>query len=143
MIERKKQYNSTLHNVSKKRLAEMQSGTYTPKRQKPIRKISNTMSKRIRDWRKTAREKCTFNGQLYCALCGLAITDGIWDAHHYKERRGQAHSRENDKYVVALHRTCHNNIDHYSEDYDLAREKIEKTLENWEIKKYKKIFDTH
>lgn len=143
MIERKKQYNSTLHNVSKKRLAEMQNGTYTPKRQKPIRKISNTMSKRIRDWRKTARDVCTFNGQLYCALCGLAITDGIWDAHHYKKRRGQAHSQENDKYVVALHRTCHNNIDHYSEDYDLAREKIEETLKNWEIKKYKKIFDTH
>lgn len=143
MKKTQRSWNSTLRTESVKHREMRLAGLLPKKTAKPIRKISNTMSKRIRDWRKTAREKCTFNGQLYCALCGLAITDGIWDAHHYKERRGQAHSRENDKYVVALHRTCHNNIDHYSEDYDLAREKIEKTLENWEIKKYKKIFDTH
>lgn len=135
MLERKKQYNSTLHNISKKRLAEMQSGTYTPKRPKPIRKVSKTMSKRIRDWRKTAQETCTVNGQLYCALCGMPIIDGMWDAHHYKERRGQAHSIDNDKYVAALHRYCHNSIDHYSEDYEKAREKIEKNIKKFFIKK--------
>ena len=135
MKKTQRSWNSTLRTESVKHREMRLAGLLPKKTHKPIRKISNTMSKRIRDWRKTAQETCTINGQLYCALCGMPIIDGLWDSHHYRERRGQAHSIDNDKYVAALHRYCHNSIDHYSEDYEKAREKIEKTLEIWKNKK--------
>lgn len=132
MIERKKCFNSSLHNISKKRLAEIRAGTYTPKRQKPIRTISKTMRTRITDWRKTAKDICTIDGQLWCPLCGKMIVDGKYDAHHYMQRRGQAHSIDNDKYVVALHPYCHRNINHNNlDDFYCARDKIIATLKLW------------
>lgn len=134
MKQTMRSWNCTLRTESKKHREMRLAGLLPKKTAKPIRKISNTMSRRIRDWRKTAKDVCTINGQLYCAFCGLAI-DGQWDAHHYKERRGQAHSVENDKYVAALHRHCHAGIDHYSQDYYKAREKIEENLKKFESKK--------
>ena len=125
-------WNSTLRSESEKHREMRLAGLLPKKTRKPIRKISKTMNKRITEWRKLAKTACTVNGQLRCALCGMPIIDCIWDAHHYKERRGQSHSTENDKYVAALHRACHNRINHYSEDYEKARKIIEKNLENWE-----------
>lgn len=127
MIERAKSFNSSLHNVSKKRLEQMRSGLL-PKKKSTLRRMSKSMKQRVKDWRKTARDACTVNGQLYCALCGYPINDEQWDAHHYKQRRGQAHSVANDKYVAALHRHCHTGINHYSSEFDEAREIIENVL---------------
>jgi len=132
MKQTMRSWNSTLRTESAKHREMRLAGLLPKKARKPIRKISKTMNKRITDWRKNARDVCTVDGQLYCALCGMPITDGIWDAHHYKQRRGQSHSAENDKYVAALHRMCHLGIDHYSDDYEKARKIIEKNLENWE-----------
>ena len=130
MIERKKLFNSSLNNVSKKRLAEIQARTYKPKRS-ALKPMSKKMKSRVSDWRKTAKEICTVNGVLRCALCGYAIT-GEWHAHHYRERRGVAHSIENDKYVCALHPGCHLGIDHNSADaYNFARDRIEQNLNLW------------
>lgn len=132
MLERRKSFNSSLHNISKKRLAEIQARTYKPKRS-TLKPMSKKMKSRVSNWRKTAKEICTMNGILYCALCGKPIVEN-YVAHHYKERRGQAHSTENDKYVVALHEQCHNNINHYSDDFYVARDKIEQNLEKWRTK---------
>ena len=130
MIERRKQFNSSLNNVSKKRLAEIQAGTYKPKRA-TLSPTSKKMRSRVKEWRKTAQESCTVNGVLRCALCGYAII-GEWHAHHYKERRGVSHSVGNDEYVVALHPGCHLGIDHNSnEAFNFARERIEQNLNLW------------
>lgn len=132
MLERRKSFNSSLHNVSKKRLEQMRSGLL-PKKRPALKPMSKKMKSRVSDWRKTAKEICTVNGILYCALCSKPIV-GNYVAHHYKERRGQAHSTENDKYVAALHEQCHNNINHYSDDFYVARDKIEQNLEKWRTK---------
>lgn len=100
------------------------------KRKTPLRQMSKKMKSRTSNWRKTAKEICTVDGILYCPLCCKPITDN-YVAHHYKERRGQAHNIDNDKYVVALHPWCHNNIDHYSDDFYIARTKIETILKKW------------
>jgi len=100
------------------------------KRKTPLRQMSKKMKSRTFNWRKTAKEICTVDGVLYCPLCCKPIT-GNYVAHHYKERRGQAHNIDNDKYVVALHPWCHNNIDHYSDDFYIARTKIETILKKW------------
>lgn len=78
MIERKKQFGSTLHNVSKKRLAEMQNGTYTPKRPKPIRKVSSKMAKRVKDYREIAF--ATWGER--CFICGRPAPRTELDVHH-------------------------------------------------------------
>ena len=127
---RTKQFGSSLHNISKKRQAEMASGAWKPTPRKPLRQMSKKMKSRTTNWRKTAKEICTVDGILYCPLCCKPITDN-YVAHHYKERRGQAHNIDNDKYVVALHPWCHNNIDHYSDDFYIARTKIETILKKW------------
>lgn len=130
MIERKKLFNSSLNNVSKKRLAEIQARTYKPKRS-ALKPMSKKMKSRVSDWRKTAKEICTVNGVLRCALCGYAVT-GEWHAHHYRERRGVAHSIENDKFVCCLHPGCHLSIDHNDADaYNFARDRIEQNLKLW------------
>lgn len=78
MIERKKQFGSTLHNVSKKRLAEMQNGTYKPKKPKPIRKVSSKMAKRVKDYREIAFR--TWGER--CFICGRPAPRTELDVHH-------------------------------------------------------------
>jgi len=130
MLERRKSFNSSLHNVSKKRLEQMRSGLL-PKKRSALKPMSKKMKLRVSDWRKTAKEICTVNGVLRCALCGYAVT-GEWHAHHYRERRGVAHSIENDKFVCCLHPGCHLSIDHNDADaYNFARDKIEQNLKLW------------
>lgn len=125
-----KLFNSTLNTESKKHREMRLAGLLPKKVRKKIRPMSDKMRKRVLAWRKTAKETCTVNGILICPVCCCAIT-GNWVAHHYKERRGESHSIENDKYVVALHPWCHNNIDHYSEDFYDTRNKIELELKRW------------
>ena len=122
-------FNSTLRTESAKHREKRLAGLL-PKKRSALKPMSKKMKSRVSDWRKTAKEICTVDGILYCALCGRAIV-GTYVAHHYKERRGQAHSVENDKYVVALHERCHNNINHYSDDFYVARDKIEQNLNLW------------
>ena len=76
MITRVKSFNSSLHNVSKKRLAEMQAGTFTPKRQSPLRKASK---KKAASWA-SARSECLERYGHKCFLCGR--TDLPLHAHH-------------------------------------------------------------
>ena len=79
MLERRKSFNSSLHNISKKRLAEMESGIYTPKRQKPIKSISNNARKRIKDYRAACFERWGHS----CFLCGrIDETGKTLDCHH-------------------------------------------------------------
>lgn len=133
MFERKKIFGSSLHNVSKKRLEEIKSGLFRKKTTK-LKPMSAKMRQRVKDWRQTAQDVCTVDGVMYCALCGRAIT-GDWVAHHYMQRRGQAHTIDNDKYVAALHPRCHESIDHNNpEAYNLAKDKIEKMLKIWSKK---------
>lgn len=76
MIKRVKSFNSSLHNVSKKRLAEMQAGTFAPKRQSPLRKASK---KKAASWA-SARRECLERYGYKCFLCGR--TDLPLHAHH-------------------------------------------------------------
>lgn len=78
MIERKKSFNSSLHNVSKKRLAEMRNGTYKPKKPKPIRKVSSKMAKRVKDYREVAFR--TWGER--CFICGRPAPRTELDVHH-------------------------------------------------------------
>lgn len=79
MLERRKSFNSSLHNISKKRLAEIESGIYTPKRQKPIKAISNKARKRIKDYRAACFERWGHS----CFLCGrIDETGKTLDCHH-------------------------------------------------------------
>lgn len=130
MKQTMRSWNSTLRTESKKHKEMRLAGLLPKKIRKQIRPMSKTMRERVVNWRKTAKETCTVNGVLRCALCGQPIT-GNYVAHHYVERRGQAHSIENDKYVVALHEICHNNIDHYSDDFYYSKTKIELNLKFW------------
>lgn len=123
-------FNSTLRTESAKHREKRLAGLL-PKKRSTLKPMSKKMKSRVSDWRKTAKEICTVNGVLRCALCGYAIT-GEWHAHHYRERRGVAHSIENDKYVCALHPGCHLGIDHNSADaYNFARDRIEQNLNLW------------
>lgn len=76
MITRIKSFNSSLHNVSKKRLAEIQAGTFTPKRKSPLRKASK---KKAASWA-SARRECLERYGYKCFLCGR--TDLPLHAHH-------------------------------------------------------------
>lgn len=78
MLERKKTFNSSLHNVSKKRLEEMRSGTYRPKKS-ILSPISKKTKKRIQDYRKACFERWGHR----CFLCGrIDGTGKTLDCHH-------------------------------------------------------------
>ncbi|MBQ3944378.1 MAG: hypothetical protein II670_02055 [Alphaproteobacteria bacterium] len=127
-----KSWNSTLRTESVKHREMRLAGLLPKKKVKPIRTMSKTMRTRVSEWRKNAKDICTIDGQLWCPLCGKMIVDGKYDAHHYMQRRGQAHSIDNDKYVVALHPYCHRNINHNDlTDFYCARDKILATLKLW------------
>ncbi len=81
MIERKKLFNSSLNNVSKKRLAEIQAGTYKPKRS-AIAPMSKKTKKRITDYRKA----CFAYWGEKCILCGRDSTQTRLVCHHMDGR---------------------------------------------------------
>lgn len=79
MIERKKQFNSTLSNISKKRAAAIASGEYKPKARKPIRKVSAKMAKRITNYRRV----CFATYGTRCFICGREMPESMLDCHHF------------------------------------------------------------
>lgn len=78
MIERRKQFNSSLSNISKKRAAAIASGEYKPKARKPIRKVSAKMAKRITGYR--ARAFALWGKR--CFICGREMPENMLDVHH-------------------------------------------------------------
>lgn len=102
MITRVKSFNSSLHNVSKKRLAEIQAGTFTPKRQKPLRKVSK---KRATSWA-SARRECLERYSYKCFLCGR--TDLPLHAHHIILRSLAPKLIYDQDNLVCLCSRCHN-----------------------------------
>lgn len=126
-------WNSTLRRESPKHREMRLAGLLPKKKPKPIRAQSKTMKQRVLDWRKRAADICTDqHGNLRCAMCGGLIFGGVFHAHHWKERRGQAHSKDNDRFVVALHPACHMGINHNdNNDFCLARDKIRAKLISW------------
>lgn len=84
-----KAFNSSLHNVSKKRLAQIQNGLYKPKKPKSINKISAKAKIRIENY----RERCFEKWGTVCFLCGKIYQRnkqgkvvGL-DAHHIDGRQ--------------------------------------------------------
>lgn len=117
MLERRKSFNSSLHNISKKRLAEMQAGTYTPKRQKPIKPISTKARKRIKDYRAACFERWGYS----CFLCGrIDETGKTLDCHHIF---GRINGDDVENIVPLCNRysgcKAHNHIGHDRRFYEL------------------------
>lgn len=77
-MERVKQFGSTLHNVSKKRLAEMASGTWKPKPRKALATMSNKTRVRIKNYRSATFERWGKK----CFLCGRELPERYLDCHH-------------------------------------------------------------
>lgn len=92
-MERKNQFNSTLHNVSKKRLEEIQNGTYKPKPRTKINPMSKKTRARIKDYREDTFKKWGYR----CFLCGRPDPTGkTLDCHHpYSRKNG-------DDFVIPL-----------------------------------------
>lgn len=126
-------FNNTLRTESLKRREARLSGAWKPKPRKPLRKVSAKQKERIDKWRNVAEEICTIGNHLYCPYCGKRILSfQNWEAHHWKEKRGNAGAGENDKYVVALHFWCHRAIDHNNpKEFENAKKIIEQTLKGW------------
>ena len=77
-MQRFKAPNSSLHNVSKKRLAAIESGEYKAKAKKPLARISAAQRKKIKEYRKKGfahRGAC-------CFLCGRSEPYTKLDIHH-------------------------------------------------------------
>lgn len=124
MLERRKSFNSSLHNISKKRLAEMESGTYTPKRQKPIKTISNKARKRIKDYRAACFERWGHS----CFLCGrIDETGKTLDCHHIF---GRANGDDVENIVPLCNRysgcRVHNHNAHDKRFYELQKQILTK-----------------
>jgi 5-methylcytosine-specific restriction endonuclease McrA len=102
MITRVKSFNSSLHNVSKKRLAEMQAGTFTPKRKSPLRKASK---KKSASWA-SARRECLERYGYKCFLCGR--TDLPLHAHHIILRSLEPRLIYDQDNLACLCSRCHN-----------------------------------
>lgn len=78
MIERRKQFNSSLSNISKKRAAAIASGEYKPKARKPMRQTSAKMAKRIKNYREIGF--ATWGER--CFICGRPAPRSELDIHH-------------------------------------------------------------
>lgn len=113
MLERKKQFNSSLHNVSKKRLAEIQSGTYKPKKAYKIAKVSK---KSASQWTK-ARRECLKLYDNKCFLCGAT---GELHCHHWRYTRTQRPDLKYDQdNLCILCSLCHNHTGADKRFYEL------------------------
>ena len=117
MITRVKSFNSSLHNVSKKRLAEMQAGTFTPKRQSPLRKASK---KKSASWA-SARRECLERYGHKCFLCGR--TDLPLHAHHIILRSLAPKLIYDQENLACLCSHCHNHC-MYDDKYVALTQKL-------------------
>lgn len=76
-MQRVKQYGSSLHNVSKKRLAEIESGMF---KQKPKKALRHRTLDKQKKWNK-ARAECLKRWKGLDALTLQPINEP-WDCHH-------------------------------------------------------------
>lgn len=112
MLERRKSFNSSLHNISKKRLAEMQAGTYKPKRSA----IARTSKKSASLWAKARRECLELYGYR-CFLCGAT---GELHCHHWMWTRTQRPDLKYDQNnLCILCSRCHNHTGADKRFYEL------------------------
>ena len=102
-MKRIKLFGSTLHNISKKRQAEIASGALKQKKRAPLAKVSK---KTASAWNK-ARNECFKKYGHKCFLCGA--TDCEIHVHHFEETRTQNPARKYDiTNLVPLCANCHN-----------------------------------
>ena len=78
-MKRIKLFNNTLHNISKKRQAEIAAGTYRPKPRKPLKTMSAKQRAKTKDYRATAFE---YRGRK-CFLCGRTEPYTHLVVHHF------------------------------------------------------------
>jgi 5-methylcytosine-specific restriction endonuclease McrA len=110
---RAKQFGNTLHNVSKKRLAEIEAGTWKPKPRKPLRKASK---KSASLWSQ-ARKECFDRFGHKCFLCGAT---GEIHVHHWQFTRQQRPDLKYDKNnLICLCGHCHNHTGADKRFYEL------------------------
>lgn len=123
-MQRVKSFNSSLHNVSKKRLAQMQDGTFkTPARAQ----IAKTSAKSATEWRK-ARQECIRIWGDKCALCGRS--DLPIHVHHWLYSRAQRPDLKYDQTnLIPLCSKCHNHSGADKRFYEL-KEHIKKICGN-------------
>lgn len=116
-MERKKTFNNSLHNVSKKRLEAIKNGTWKPKPRTALRKAS---PKAISLWNK-ARQECFDRWGKMCFLCHA--TDCEIHVHHFRYTRQQ---RPDLKYdvdnLIPLCAYCHNHSGADKRFYELQKE---------------------
>lgn len=95
--------NSSLHNVSNKRLEQIATGKYKARAPKPLAKV-NKESARL--WAQ-ARRDCFKKYGRKCFLCGA--TDCEIHIHHFEQTRQQCPARKYDiTNLVPLCQRCHN-----------------------------------
>lgn len=122
-MQRVKQFGSSLHNISKKRLAEMASGTWKPKPRKALAQMSK---KTASEWNK-ARNACFAIYGRRCFLCGQQY--GELHIHHWEETRTQNPARKYDQSnLCVLCAKCHNHNGADKRFYEL-KEQILKKIE--------------
>lgn len=117
MITRIKSFNSSLHNVSKKRLAEMQAGTFTQKPRTQLRKASK---KKAASWA-SARRECLERYGHKCFLCGR--TDLPLHAHHIILRSLAPRLIYDQDNLACLCSRCHNHT-MYDDKYVALTQKL-------------------
>lgn len=116
-MQRVKSFNSSLHNVSKKRLAQMQDGTFkTPARAQ----IAKTSAKSATEWRK-ARQECIRIWGNKCALCGRS--DLPIHVHHIILRTLEPKLKYEQDNLCCLCSKCHKHSG-YDEDYIILTQKL-------------------
>ena len=122
-MQRVKQFGSSLHNISKKRQAEMASGAWKPKPRKSLAQMSK---KTASEWNK-ARNACFAIYGRRCFLCGQQY--GELHIHHWEETRTQNPARKYDQSnLCVLCAKCHNHNGADKRFYEL-KEQILKKME--------------
>jgi hypothetical protein len=117
---RTKQYNSSLHNISKKRQAEMASGMWKPKPRATIRKTSK---KAASLWAK-ARRECLERYGHRCFICG---STGELHCHHWLYTRAQRPDLKYDQdNLCVLCAKCHNHTGADARFYELQKQILTK-----------------
>jgi predicted restriction endonuclease len=119
---RTKQFGSSLHNISKKRQAELASGAWKPKPRKPLRQMSKKTRLRVKNYRQATFEQWGYK----CFLCGRVDETGkTLDCHHIFGRTN------GDTDIVPLcnrHTGCkaHNHNAHDARFYELQKQILTK-----------------
>ena len=123
-MKRIKLFGSSLHNISKKRQAEMASGQWKPKPRKALAQMSK---KTASEWNK-ARNACFAIYGRRCFLCGQQY--GELHIHHYMFTRTQEPALKYDQSnLIPLCAKCHNHNGADKRFYEL-KEQILKKMEN-------------